>query len=129
MKAKLLHSLLILPVPNLIETASFYEKKIKFKAVQYLESKEPHICLYRDDVEIVLIKSKLSSIKPNRILHGSGYDGYFTTLDVKSFYQEVCKSNVKIVKSLNITDYNNQEFAFEDMDGRWIAVGLKQRTK
>ena len=26
---------------------------------------------------------------------------------------------------LSMTDYNNSEFVFEDIDGRWIAVGRK----
>ena len=33
----------------------------------------------------------------------------------------------KIVKLLDITDYGNKEFVvIEDIDGRWIAIGLKQ---
>ena len=127
MEAKLLHSLLILPVPDLNRTSDFYENKLNFKAVKYLKIKEPHICLYRDSVEIVLIKSKLAIIEPNRILHGHGYDGYFTTKNVKSFYEEVFKNNVKIAKPLKITEYGNQEFVLEDVDGRWIAVGLKRK--
>ena len=34
---------------------------------------------------------------------------------------------VKIVISLNKTDYNNNEFVIEDIDGRWIAFGLKEK--
>lgn len=30
-----------------------------------------------------------------------------------------------MVKSLNMTDYNNKEFVIEDIDGRWLAFGLK----
>lgn len=125
MNAKLLNSLLILPTANLKKTADFYATKLKFRAVEYLAASEPHICLYRDSVEIVLVKSDLAVIQPNRIVHGRGYDGYFTTLDVKAFYDEFCKNDVKIAKPLNVTDYGNQEFVIEDIDGRWIAIGLK----
>lgn len=125
MKSSSLHSLLILPVSDLNKTSAFYESKLKFRAVKYLNVNEPHVCLYRDDVEIILLKSKLSQIQPNRIVHGYGYDGYFTTKDVKSIYEECCKNEVKIAKPFATTDYGNQEFVIEDSDGRWIAIGLK----
>ena len=86
--------------------------------MKYLKVKEPHICLYRDDVEIVLIKSKPLVTIPNRHLHGCGYDGYFTTLEPQSFYEEVCKNNIPIAKPLNAPDYGNQKFVLEDIDGR-----------
>jgi|LSQX01.2.fsa_nt_gb hypothetical protein len=34
---------------------------------------------------------------------------------------------VKIARSLNITGYKNREFGFEDIDGCWIGVGIKER--
>lgn len=40
--------------------------------------------------------------------------------------QELINLNVKIVRPLAVTDYSNREFVFEDVDGRWIAVGNKQ---
>lgn len=127
MSTELLHNLLILPVSNLLKTAKFYETKLGFKAVKYLEVKQPHICLYRDEVEIILLQSKLKQIKPNRILHGYGYDGYFTGKSIKPIYEEIVKKKVKIIKSLEITDYNNLEFVIEDIDGRWICIGCKQK--
>lgn len=126
MTARLAHSLLLLPTVDLNKTSDYYENMLGFRAVRYLESKEPHICLYRDDVEIVLLKSKLPAIQPNRILHGTGYDGYFTTEDVRSIYDEIVPKKVKIVRPLATTDYGNDEFVIEDVDGRWIAIGKKQ---
>lgn len=32
---------------------------------------------------------------------------------------------MKIVRNLDNTDYNNKEFVIEDIDGRWIAFGIK----
>jgi catechol 2,3-dioxygenase-like lactoylglutathione lyase family enzyme len=128
MTSKLLHCLLILPVSNLEKTADYYTEKLKFTAVKYLEAEEPHICLYLDDVEIVLVKSQLKEIQPNRILHGTGYDGYFTTNDVESLYKEFVSTKVKIIKHLSKTDYGNLEFVIEDIDKRWIAVGLKSKA-
>ena len=39
--------------------------------------------------------------------------------------KEFLEKGVKIVKPLNVTDYKNKEFVIEDIDGRWIAFGLK----
>ena len=126
MKSELSHSLLILPVPNLTATSDYYEEKLNFKAVKYLDVEQPHICLYRDHVEIVLTKSKLSEIQPNRMTHGYGYDGYFTGKNIDKIYEACVFSDVKIVKPLQMTDYGNLEFVLEDIDKRWICIGIKK---
>ncbi len=90
-----------------------------------MNSDEPHVCLYRDSIEIVLTKSKQERIVPNRINHGYGYDGYFITINQEEIVSELLKSGITIVRPLSKTDYNNKEFVFEDIDGRWIAVGNK----
>ncbi|MGM1048053.1 MAG: VOC family protein [Bacillota bacterium] len=118
------HCLQIFPTPNLNKTAQFYEG-IGFRAVYYLESAEPHVCLYRDSIEIVLTKSTNNEIIPNRISHGYGYDAYFVAYEQKALEQELMDLGIKIVRPLSTTDYNNREFVFEDIDGRWIAVGNK----
>jgi hypothetical protein len=114
----------IFPTSDINNTASFYIH-IGFRAVYYLESSEPHVCLYRDNIEIVLIKSKNSFVVPNRECHGYGYDAYFVAVNQKELQEEFINLGVKIVRPLAITDYNNNEFVFEDIDRRWIAVGKK----
>lgn len=120
-----LSCLLIFPVPDISNTADYY-KKLGFRAAYYLDSAEPHVCLYRDSIEIVLTQSKNSIIIPNRECHGYGYDAYFITHAQKEIETEFVDLGVKIVRSLSTTDYNNKEFVFEDIDGRWIAVGSKE---
>ena len=129
MSAYLEHCLLLLPTSNMKKTAEYYLTVLGFKAVEYLTSKQPHICLYRDGIEIILLQSQQKEIQPNRSLHGSGYDGYFTGKDVEALYEEFISRDVKIVKPLRMTDYGNHEFVFEDCDGRWIAVGVKQKNE
>lgn len=124
MKQGLSHCLQIFPVPDLERTAHFYER-IRFRAVNYLEAAEPHVCLYRDSVEIILTKSNQERITPNRVSHGYGYDAYFVAYDQKGLEEELKQLGIKIVRPLTTTDYNNREFVFEDVDGRWIAVGNK----
>jgi catechol 2,3-dioxygenase-like lactoylglutathione lyase family enzyme len=111
-----------------LETKEFYER-IGFRAVCYLESDQPHICLYRDSIEIILTKSGLERITPNREAHGYGYDAYFVSTNQAGLYAELGGKKVKIVKELDLTDYGNREFVFEDNEGRWIAVGCKEGTK
>ena len=45
----------------------------------------------------------------------------------KNLEKELSEKGVKMIKSLNITDYQNREFVIEDIDGRWIAFGLKEK--
>ncbi|MBP3951798.1 VOC family protein [Bacillus suaedae] len=121
----LLESHCIFPTQNIRRTANFYEHKMGFKAVHYLDANEPHICLYRDRTEIILTKTNGQKVIPNRELYGYGYDAYFITKNQEEFQEELVNSNVKIVRLLENTDYNNKEFVVEDIDGRWIAFGIK----
>ena len=52
----------IFPVPDIEKTAEFYVSKLGYKAVEYLECKEAHICLYRDKTEIIFLKKVLTII-------------------------------------------------------------------
>jgi catechol 2,3-dioxygenase-like lactoylglutathione lyase family enzyme len=121
----LLMSHCIFPTPDIIKTAFFYEKKLGFKAIWDLDANEPHICLYRDSTEIILTKSNGQKVIPNRELYGYGYDAYFITKNHEKLLEELIIANVKIVRSLDNTDYNNKEFVIEDIDGRWIGFGIK----
>lgn len=125
MKNLLLQSHCVFPTPNIIKTANFYEQKLGFKAVRYLESTEPHICLYRDSTEIILTKTNGQKVIPNRDLYGYGYDAYFITVNQEELQEEFNNANIKIVRPLDHTDYNNKEFVIEDIDGRWIGFGVK----
>ena len=122
----LLQSHCIFPSQNILKTANFYEQKMGFKAVYYLNASEPHICLYRDSTEIILTETNGKTVIPNRELYGYGYDAYFITKNQEQLQKELFEKNVKIVLSLGDTDYQNKEFVIEDVDGRWIAFGIKQ---
>ncbi|ALP38222.1 glyoxalase [Paenibacillus sp. IHB B 3084] len=113
------------PSSDMKKTAKFYEQ-IGFRAEKCLDSVEPHICLYKDRIEIVLTKSNKEAIVPNREVHGYGYDAYFITENQEEMERSLSELGVKIVRPLSTTDYNNKEFVFEDIDKRWIAVGKKQ---
>lgn len=115
----------IFPVPNIKKTEEFYVSCLGFRAIAYLECKQPHICLYKDDIELILLEANTDHVIPNRAQYGYGYDAYLYTDDGKTLEDELSSKGVKIIKSSNLTDYQNQEFVIEDCDGRWIAFGIK----
>ena len=114
----------IFPVPDIEKTTQYYTAKLGFRAVEYLDCKEPHVCLYRDNSEIILLKANTSVI-PNRTLYGYGYDAYLYTESQEELEKEFADKGVKFVQQLNVTDYQNKQFVIEDIDGRWLAFGLK----
>lgn len=115
----------IFPVPNIRKTAEFYVSSFGFQAVEYLMCEEPHICLYKDAVEILLLEANTARVYPNRELYGYGYDAYFYTEDQALLEKELLEKGVKIVRPLHLTDYRNRELVAEDLDGRWLAFGAK----
>lgn len=116
----------IFPVPNIEKTANFYVAVFGFKRIDYLGAREPHICLYRDKVEIILTKAD-KAVLPNRKLYGYGYDAYFIAEDLEELQADFQKRGAKIVRPLKTTDYQNKEFVVEDCDGRWLAFGVKEK--
>lgn len=118
----------IFPVPDIRKTAAYYTEKLGFTAVEYLECREPHICLYLDRSEIILLQANTEKIVPNRELYGYGYDAYLYTDQQEAMEKELAAKGVSIVRPLGMTDYRNREFVIEDVDGRWLAFGLKERN-
>lgn len=120
----ILGSSCIFPVPSPGETAEFYVSKLGFRAVEYLRCREPHICLYRDKAEIILLRAN-TGVLPNRELYGYGYDAYLYTENQELLEKEFIAGGVKIIRPLSVTDYQNRELVVEDPDGRWLAFGAK----
>ena len=116
----------IFPVPDILKTARFYTDSLGFRAVGYVECEEPHICLYRDKTEIILIKANTDRVFTNRELYGYGYDAYLYTSEMEELEKQLRRNRVKIARPLSMTDYKNREFVIEDIDGRWIAFGRKE---
>ena len=115
----------IFPVPDILKTARFYTDSLGFRAVGYVECEEPHICLYRDKTEIILLKANTDRVFTNRELYGYGYDAYLYTSEMEELEKQLRRNRVKIARPLSMTDYKNREFVIEDIDGRWIAFGRK----
>lgn len=124
---KLLGISCIFPSKDIIKTAEYYKTKLEFDTVEYLQCEQPHICMYKDSIEIILTQARNEEIKPNHILYGYGYDAYIYTNNQLELQEKLKQLGVKIVIPLNKTDYNNKEFVIEDIDGRWIAFGLKEK--
>ena len=116
----------IFPVPDIRKTARFYTDSLGFRAVEYVDCEEPHICLYRDKTEIILLKANTDRVFTNRELYGYGYDAYLYTSEMEELEKQLRRNRVKIARPLSMTDYKNREFVIEDIDGRWIAFGRKE---
>ena len=116
----------VFPTPDIVKTAEYYADKLGFRRVDYLDATQPHICLYRDDVEFILTQSNGQKVIPNRELYGYGGDAYVIVKDQQALQDEYEAKGVKIVSRLHKTDYHNQEFVIEDIDGRWIYFGIKE---
>ena len=116
----------VFPTPDICGTAAYYHEKLGFKRVDYLDAQEKHICLYRDGVEFILTQSNGQKVIPNHELYGYGGDAYVIVKDQQALQDEFEARDVKIVQRLHKTDYHNQEFVIEDIDGRWIYFGIKE---
>lgn len=123
---KILGCSCIFPTPHIQQTARYYAEKLGFRAEEYLECEEPHICLYRGAAEIILLQAQTGKVVPNRQLYGYGYDAYLYTTDQDQLEAEFRKAGVAFARPLSSTDYQNREFVIEDLDGRWIAFGAKE---
>lgn len=121
----LIGSSCIFHASDIKKTAEFYVSMLGFRAVEFLTCKEPHICLYKDNVEIILLRADNANVLPNRKLYGYGYDAYLYTDDGELLEKDLSEKGVNIVRHLNVTDYDNKELVIEDSDGRWIAFGIK----
>lgn len=121
----IIRSSCVFPVPDIRKTAEYYVEKLGFRAVEYLDCAQPHICLYRDEVLILLLQANTQNVIPNRTLYGYGYDAYLYTADQAALETEFAARQVKFVKHLHTTDYQNNEFVIEDPDGRWLAFGMR----
>jgi len=112
---------------NVARTTDFYVKKLGFKYAKNFDKKENFAAVYRDSIEIIIVQKKTGKVESNKKRFGNGYDAYIdtNTLDgINVLFEEFKRNNVKIVKEPCMTDYGSLEFAFEDIDGRNIGVGL-----
>lgn len=123
--ARLLSSHPVFPTPDIARTTDFYTRVLGFRAVQYLDAAEPHVCLYRDGVEIILTDSGSRPVTPNHELYGYGFDAYLITEEQVELQRELTRAGARVVRPLARTDYHNGEFVIEDVDGRWIGFGVK----
>ena len=119
--------LAVFPVPNMNKTADFYVRSLGFRCEEYTDSSEPHMCLYKDNIEIILTDSKGKKVVPNRELYGYGYDTYVTVDNQEALQKEFESKKLKIVRRVSETDYGNKELVLEDIDGRWLGFGMKIR--
>lgn len=120
-------SLAVFPTPDIQRTAAFYEQKLGFRRMDYLNVAQPHSCLYRDRIEIILVQADEGrAVMPNTELYGRGEDAYLIADDQQALQDEFLAAGVEIEEPLHMTDYHNLEFTARDIDGRRLVFGQKQ---
>lgn len=85
----------IFPSKDIRKTAEYYKTKLEFDIVEYLQSEQPHICMYKDNIEIILTQANHEEIKPNRLLYGYGYDAYIYANNQLELQEKFKKSRCK----------------------------------
>jgi catechol 2,3-dioxygenase-like lactoylglutathione lyase family enzyme len=128
MRARLSASHPVFPVPDIDATTAYYRDTLGFRVVEYLAAQEPHVCLYRDAVEIILTSAPGVAVVPNRVRYGYGYDAYLITDQQEELRDELAAAGATFARGLTMTDYHNTEFVIEDLDGRWLGFGIKGRA-
>lgn len=116
----------VFPTPDMDKTAEWYSRCLGFRAERYLNDSEPHICLYREDIEIILTDSNGAPVRTNRDLYGSGCDGFFATDAVEALQREFMAKGARIPKPLENSKGGNYGFVVEDMDGRYLDFVRKE---
>jgi predicted lactoylglutathione lyase len=114
-------------VQDIEKTSDYYVNILGFKYAKHFDKKDTFATVYRDSIEIVLIEKTKGEIESNRSKYGNGYDAYINTASLEGIdllYQEYKANNVTIISEPLMTDYGSYEFAFQDIDGRNIGIGL-----
>lgn len=124
-RARLFAAHPVFPVPDIAATATYYRDTLGFRVEGYLTADEPHVCLYRDAVEIILTSAPGIPVVPNRVRFGYGYDAYLITDQQPELREELAAAGATFVRDLTMTDYHNLEFVIEDIDSRWLGIGMK----
>lgn len=119
----------VFPVPDVAATAAWYRDRLGFRVVEHLDAAEPHVCLYRDGIEIVLTSAPGVPVVPHRERYGFGYDAYVITDDAAGLHAELLAAGVRVVRAPGLTDYGNVDLVLEDVDGRWLGCGIKVRAR
>lgn len=117
---------IIFPTMDMDKTSSFYVENLGFTALNYYSDDSRHIHLQKDQIEIALIDSKDTPVKPYRVLYKQEmmYDAVIYVSDIDTLYKELVQKEIKIVAEQQITHFSYKEFAIEDCDGRYIGIGM-----
>lgn len=117
----------VFPVDDVKKTLDYYVNTLGFKYSEHFDKVDKFATVYRDTVEFVLTQKTKGTVESNTRRHGNGYDAYIDTNEVSGvdvIYREYLAKGVKMVSEPHMTDYGSYEFAFEDIDGRIIGIGL-----
>ena len=118
---------------DLKTTVSFYTEKLHFTSAEHFDKREAFAAIYRDEIEIIVVKGRHGLVQENMARHGAGFDAYIDTETVDGVdvaYKECQECGVANLARPHMTDYGSYAFTFQDPDGRIIGVGrIADRNK
>ena len=118
--------------PDVKKTAKYYRDVFSCKVVEHYENEEPFAALYRDNIEIVVVKAKKEKVISNRERYGAGYDAYLDPENIDmvgALHRELKEKGAEIAVEPRLTPYGSYEFVVKDIDGRLIGIGLVKDQK
>ncbi len=124
---KLVNVCPVLVCNDVQRTTDFYVQTLGFNYAKHFDKAQQFSAIYKDQIELILVRRKKGIFESNQKRYGSGEDIYINpnSLDgVRALHVELKSKNLSRLSDLYMTDYGSLEFTFEDIDGRTIAVGL-----
>ena len=126
-----------LSVRSVAETILFYQKILDFKVKMvviernhsvedyFIETEEySYAMVYKNDVHMMFLKeSTFRENVPslNKFKMGASVLFYMDVQKIDTFYQELQRKKIKVIKELTTTWYGIREFYIEDCNGYIIA--------
>lgn len=108
-------------------TVNYYVEELGFQYAKHYDKSMSFATVYRDSIEFIIVQSKYGEVKSNLERYGSGCDAYINTDTVEGvdiMYEEFKLRNINIVSEPKVMDYSCYEFIIQDIDGRYIGIGL-----
>ena len=121
---QLLRSAPYFPVPNVDESAAYYNRVLGFRTEYVAGSPAQFAILSRDGLSIMVrLVSDAASISPNE-RQGGTWDVFFWVRDVRALHAElVAKGAVVVYGPVFQKAYGMEEFAVRDSDGYVLGFG------
>jgi uncharacterized glyoxalase superfamily protein PhnB len=108
-------------------TVNYYSNVLGFKYANHIDKIDSFATIYRDSIELIIVRRQKGKIESNTNRYGNGFDAYINTntlAGVDLLYEEYLNSGAEIIRKPRRTDYGSYEFVIKDIDSRLLGIGL-----